>query len=201
MSRRDKYYPRLIAWLRILLPLTALGILSTLFLLSRNIDPTQSIPFSAGEMEERVRDQRVTAPFFAGATPRGDMISFTASTARPDGGNTDRLLAENLSARIDLLGGSLVTFAADRGLVDGDTQRATLIGGAVITSSTGYEITTEELTAALNRIEAETAGPVQGTGPPGSFSAGKMQLKSDPDSGGAHLLFTNGVKLIYDPRN
>ncbi|MCM2561861.1 LPS export ABC transporter periplasmic protein LptC [Lutimaribacter sp. EGI FJ00015] len=201
MSRRDRYYPRLIAWLRIALPIAALGLLSTLFLLSRDIDPTQSIPFSQGEIEERVREQRVTAPNFAGSTERGDFISLTASSAKLDPEDGDRFLAENLSAKIDLSGGASVEFNANQGEVNTSLQQARLIGGAVVTSSTGYRITTEELTTSLNVLNVTSTGPIQGTGPLGSFSAGRMQLESDSTSGHARLLFTNRVKLIYDPQN
>jgi len=201
MSRRDRYYPRIIAWLRIALPLAALGILSTLFLLSRNIDPTGSIPFTEGEIEERLRDQRITAPNFAGATPRGDMITFTATSAQPDAQNAKRLLSDDLSAKITLPDGDLIEFRADRGIVDMQSQRAQLIGGAVITSSAGYRVTTDELDAALTELDANTKGPVQAQGPPGTFSAGRMQLQSDSATGNAQLLFTDGVKLLYDPSN
>ncbi len=201
MSRRDRYYPRLIAWLRIVLPLAALGLLSTLFLLSREVDPTQSIPFSQREIEDRIRDQRVTAPNFAGATQRGDFISLNATSANLDPEAPARLLAEDLRARIDLTGGARVEFNADTGVIDTDAQRARLIGGAVITSSTGYRITTDELTAAMTVLNVSTTGPVQGEGPIGQFSAGRMQLTGDPDSGHSQLLFTNGIKLVYDPGN
>ncbi|SDN78644.1 lipopolysaccharide export system protein LptC [Lutimaribacter pacificus] len=201
MSRRDRYYPRLIAWLRILLPLLALGLLSTLFLLSRNIDPSRTIPFVTDEMENRVIDQQVTGPFFSGATAEGDLISFIATTARPDPEQADRLLARDLTAHIDFLSGSAMDFSAKQGVVNDRRQEAELIGDAVITTSAGYRMTTEKLTTALDRIEAETAGPVTGTGPPGRIDAGKMQIDSDPETGNAHLLFTNGVKLIYDPAN
>lgn len=92
-------------------------------------------------------------------------------------------------------------FSAKQGVVNDRRQEAELIGDAVITTSAGYRMTTEKLTTALDRIEAETAGPVTGTGPPGRIDAGKMQIDSDPETGNAHLLFTNGVKLIYDPAN
>jgi lipopolysaccharide export system protein LptC len=199
MSRRDRYYPRVIAWLRIGLPLAALGLLSTLFLLSRDIDPTQSIPFSRGEIEERIRDQRVTAPNFAGATDRGDLINLTAGSANLDPDDNARLLADAMTARIDLTGGASIEFQADRGVIDTSAQMARLIGGAIITSSTGYRITTDELSAALDVLDVTTTGPVRGEGPPGRFSAGRMQLGTDPDTGHAQLLFTNSVKLVYDP--
>lgn len=199
MSWRDTYYSRMIAWLRIILPLAALGILSTLFLLSRNVDPTQTIPFSQIDLEERARDQQVTAPSFSGATLRGDLIAFTAATARPDPQNASRLEAAELSARINLRGGTEITFSALQGIVDDTADEAQLIGGVVVTSSTGYRIITESLTSGMRELRAETDGKVEAEGPPGQFSAGKMQLTTEGDSGHAQLLFTNGVRLLYDP--
>lgn len=191
----------MMAWLRIVLPLLALGILSTLFLLSRSVDPSKTIPFVADEIENRVIDQQVTGPVFSGATANGDLISFVAATAKPDSAQGERLLAQDLAAHIDFPSGSHMDFAANEGVVNDRQQQAQLIGNTVITSSAGYRIVTDKLTTAMDRIEAETAGPVTGTGPPGRIDAGKMQIESDPDTGNAHLLFTNGVKLVYDPAN
>ena len=64
-------YTRLISWLKVLFPLAALGLLSTLFLLSRAIDPGQAIPFAEKEVQDRLRDQQITGPFFTGATSEG----------------------------------------------------------------------------------------------------------------------------------
>lgn len=191
----------MMAWLRIVLPLLALGILSTLFLLSRSVDPSKTIPFVADEIENRVIDQQVTGPVFSGATANGDLISFVAATAKPDSAQGERLLAQDLTAHIDFPSGSHMDFTANEGVVNDRQQQAQLIGNTVITSSAGYRIVTDKLTTAMDRIEAETAGPVTGTGPPGRIDAGKMQIESDPDTGNAHLLFTNGVKLVYDPAN
>ena len=44
-------YSRMVAIFKVLLPLAALAILSTLFLLSRTIDPTTTIPFADQDFE------------------------------------------------------------------------------------------------------------------------------------------------------
>ena len=116
-----------------------------MFLLSRNVDPTKNIPFSEIDLEERARDQQVTSPNLAGATLRGDLIAFSAETARPDPDDTSRYLASNLTTRIDLVGGTKITFASTRGIVDEGADDLRLVGDVVITSSTGYRVTTDEL--------------------------------------------------------
>ena len=68
-----------------------------------------------------------------------------------------------------------------------------------MTTTTGYEISTDFLRTRLDELYAETPGPVAGTGPPGDLTAGKMLLTTDESTGDAHLIFTQGVKLIYSP--
>ncbi|MEO0504251.1 MAG: hypothetical protein AAFZ14_13070, partial [Pseudomonadota bacterium] len=67
-------YSRFVAWLKVLLPLAALALLSTLFLLSRNTDPIAAVPFADDELLDRVRDEQITGPFFSGTTTDGDRV-------------------------------------------------------------------------------------------------------------------------------
>ena len=55
-------YSRMVTFLKVLLPLAALALLSTLFLISRGINTKATIPFAAHEIEERMRGQQITAP-------------------------------------------------------------------------------------------------------------------------------------------
>ena len=202
MPWRENFYSRMVAWLKVLLPLTALALLSTLFLFSRNIDPTTTIPFTTINLTERARDERITAPEFAGVTEQGHRIAFHAATARPDPDTPARATADTLDARIDLNSGGVITFRADGGSVDDTSDRATLIGNVIIESSTGYVVETDTLISGMRRVHAETPGPIQGTGPPGDFTAGRMLMTDMADTGdepAIHLLFTDGVKLLYDP--
>ena len=56
-------HSRVVSWLKVLFPLIALALLSTLFLLSRAIEPQAVIPFADNEVQERLRDQHITGPF------------------------------------------------------------------------------------------------------------------------------------------
>ena len=200
MAMRVDSYSRMIAWLKVILPLAALGLLSTLFLLSRSVNPTSTIPFADTEVEERMRTQQITAPVFAGTTDEGDQIRVTASVVRPGVGEVGRPEAEDLSAQIDLTKGGRINLSAKKGELNTNNNLVIFRGEVVVENSEGYEVRTEELRSALSRIEAETMGPVTATGPLGDLEAGKMQLLSESEEQNVQMIFTNGVKLIYDPK-
>ncbi|MGC9368563.1 MAG: LPS export ABC transporter periplasmic protein LptC [Paracoccaceae bacterium] len=200
MPSRDNAYSRFITLAKIVLPLAALALLSTLFLMSRNIDPTESIPYATVDVEELVREPRVTAPNYSGVTSDGTAISVQAETARPDPEGADRASADRLTARLDFADGSSADIASAEGLVDTAAGLAYLQGGVVIDTSTGYHITTEALTTALEYTSVVTESTVEATGPPGRLTAGRMEMDEDPDAPGQYLLvFKDGVKLVYDP--
>jgi lipopolysaccharide export system protein LptC len=201
MAIHDSFYSRLIRGLKIILPLAALVLLSTVFLLSRGRDTANSIPYARIDLQERIKEGVVNRPHFSGATKNGDLITFVAETAKPDPDDNARAVANNLAARIDLVSGTRITFAADTALLDSELGNAHLTGGVIVSSSTGYNIKTESLRTSLQEIAAETDGPVSGTGPGGDIDAGKMILTSDSETGDAHLLFTNRAKLVYQPQN
>src|SRR6056297_307526 len=201
MARQGNLHSQLVAWLKIILPLAALGLLSTLFLLSRSIDTNNAIPFSDIDIEKRAREQGASNPAFAGVTDSGDQVIVNARIAWPDLSNPERILAEAVDAQLLLTTGEVIDITSDSAEVLQQEYIATLIGNVVVTTSTGYRMTTETLESRFDKLHAESLAPVSGTGPPGKLDAARMLLTSDPDTGDAHLLFTGGVKLLYQPQN
>ncbi|WP_299372183.1 hypothetical protein [uncultured Tateyamaria sp.] len=192
-------YSRLVAWLKVLLPLTALGLLSTLFLLSRNIDPMAAIPFAETEIAERLKGQQITAPFFSGTTSSGDRVTVSAGKMATRSGSNNE--ASDLSAQIDLASGTRIVLFSDRGEFDMLGGATVLAGKVVITTSTGYKLTSDALNTNFDTLSVESPGPVMGSGPLGALNAGRMQLQRVEGNENAQLIFTNGVKLIYDPKS
>lgn len=70
MARRGDTYSYVIGWLKILLPLAALVLLSTLFLIGRGSDPVANIPFADTEGTDAPARQQIVAPRYAGARRR-----------------------------------------------------------------------------------------------------------------------------------
>jgi lipopolysaccharide export system protein LptC len=195
LPRRMDRYSRLVAWLKIVLPLIALAILSTLFLVSRTIDPSQTIPYANVDVRELAREQRVGAPSYQGMTSAGAAVSFEAESVKLGG---EGARAEAPRARIEFPGGRTVTVSATGGLYDGTAATARLVGQAILASSDGYRVETEAVRADLASGGMETLGEVRGVAPYGELTAGKARLVLEPD--GTYLLsFEAGVKLIYRP--
>lgn len=199
MALNDRAYTRVITWLKILLPLLALALLSTLFLLSRERDPATRIPFSDRAIVDRAERQQVTEPFFSGTTSDGALLSIAADAARPDAENADRAIAEDVRARILLTDGGEILLRAAGATLDQSDASAMLRDDVQIQSSTGYDIRTSALRAALDRIDVESLAPVTATGPAGRLTAGRMKITSQGGTDDVQLHFTDGVKLVYDP--
>lgn len=201
MIAYDNNYSRFVAYTKVILPILALGILSTLFLFSRNIDPTQSIPFADVDINELARKQRIGAPNYAGVTDDGAAISITATTARPYEGNANLISATDVTAVIEDTTGGRLNMKAGDGMIDSEQQQVTLGGGVEILTSTGFIINTAGLVAALDETSVVSEGRITATGPLGTLTAGQMVLEKQNSAEDAHLLvFKGGVKLIYDPK-
>lgn len=192
-------YSRLVSILKVVLPLAALGLLSTLFLLSRDTGSDAVLPFTQTEVEGRLRDEQITGPFFSGMTANGDDIFVSAAIARPGDGNTGPEL-EEMSGRILFARGGELWMTAQTGTIRDQSETVVFRGDVHLETASGYDLYTQTLAAALNRIEADAPGQVIGKGPIGDITAGSMALRANLEGKNVHLLFKNGVKLVYDPK-
>ena len=201
MATYDNTYSRVVAWLKILLPVIALVLLSSMFLISRTIDPSRAIPFADVDVDDLMRDTRISGPSFSGVTKDGAAVSFTAETARPSTDSPNRLSASVMSASIETPDGARVDIAAQSALIDGDNNLLTLSGGVVVTTSTNYRIEAQGLTSQMDEARLQSDGPVTATGPLGTLNAGEASVgRADGTTGTYLLVFKGGVKLVYDPK-
>lgn len=201
MARADNTYSRVVAGMKVLLPLIALGLLSTLFLISRTVDPSKSVPVAQADVEKRAQDMGASNPSFAGVTDTGDEILFSAGIARPGRDVDGPITADAVTAQIRLAAGTTVDITARAAEFDQRAMKTQLRGDVQITTSTGYVIDTDRLDMNLDALDATTPDTVTATGPLGDLTAGQMVLRNANGNGAAELLFTEGVKLIYQPPN
>ncbi len=199
MRQRGSKYSRMIAWLKILLPMAALVLLSTTFLLPKDSDPATNVPFlTSADPDGLVREQ-VSSPYFTGTTASGALLTMTAETARPVPGS-DEIDADMLDAVMLMKDGSEVLLKAPLANISEKRDDARMTGGVTVSNSLGYVLNTESLNAALSRIEVESLGPVEGSGPAGVLNAGKMRITGSDTGDDMQMLFTEGVRMIYDPK-
>lgn len=196
MAHFDQSYSRAVAGLKILLPIVALGLLSTLFLLARPVDPEANLPFSEQEVENLKKEQRVGGPTYTGMTGDGSAITVIADTARPDILNPGRFDADNLSAQIETERGVLIDIDAPSGVIDNSSELLTLSGGVEVHTSDGYTVLTDEVETTLDNTRLETAGRVYGSGPAGDLWADRMEM-TQQENGSTLMVFKGDVKVIY----
>jgi lipopolysaccharide export system protein LptC len=198
MSRLTDRRTRLVTWLKVLLPLVALGLLSTLFFLARTADPDLAIRYSEVDVSELSKDQQVTGPAFAGITRDGASVSVTARTVRPQEADPRKLDASAVVGRFELRSGTIADMTAPAAVIDTEADLARFEGGVTVISSDGYRFETETLLASLAATDVRAETPVRASGPLGTLDAGAMHI-TQGEAGGYVAVFTEGVRLLYRP--
>lgn len=203
---------RIVRWLRVLLPLIALAMLSTMFLISRKPGSEPQIPYTQVDAEQMAREPRVVAPNYAGVTSDGAELSLRADSATPASGEGQPGQVAGLRLdwrRPDGLSADLT--APDAGLTDGTIA---LRGGVSMSTSTGWQLRAPQIDAATDRSRIAAGQGVEADAPFGRITADEMELVTSPkaaatDDGaapqgqptatGSVLNFSGGVRLIYQP--
>lgn len=200
MARFDNGYSRAVAVTKVILPLIALGILSTLFLLSRPAPQGEPLAHSDLAVLDLAREQRLGAPSYRGVTETGTQIALQATELRPDPEDSELITGRDLQAAIETAGGFGYVVRAREGLINERERLTTLRSDVQITTSNGYEIRTDVAEIASNMTALSTPGFVEATGPIGVLTAGRMDMTGDPETGrGGVVVFKDGVRLVYDP--
>ncbi len=207
---------RLVAWAKVMLPLAALALLSTLFLLARAPDGSGmpgDVPFArieevAGGAGEG--GPRIDAPRLAGLAPDGTAVILQARRLLPLPGQPDGFHAEapRLETRAPpgVAGGLTARLAAAEGEVLGPTRTLRLLGGVALdaTSPAAGPLRARmgSATADLGSGTLTGLGGVEAETRLGSLRADAMRLVQGGAEGteaGARVVFNGAVRLVYHP--
>ena len=200
MGIDDSTYSRVVAWLKIVLPLLALILLSTMFLIARTVDPAQKLPFADVDVDEIAREQRIGAPNYNGVTEDGTAIALSAESASPEADDPEHVTGDKVHAEIELPNGEVIDITAGKIHLDYKNGAATLRDSVLIQSAAGYEMRTETLDVALNRTRVQSSSETLITGAIGRISANSFELTAQDEANTRYVLvFKGAVKLIYNP--
>lgn len=197
---------RLVGALKVILPLGALVLLSTMFLISDRADPDAAIPYAEVDVADLARDPRLTSPTWAGTAADGSALTLRAGQAVPGADNA--VTVQGLALKLETPQGLQADVLAGTGGVAADGARIDLTGGVRMNTSTGYSLETDSLRADTAASTLTSGGPVTAIAPFGKLTAGGLTLAprppaataQTPDTPHAHVLdFTGGVRLIYLP--
>lgn len=203
MAPGENLHSRVVTGLRLALPLAAIAALSTLFLFSRDIDPTRALLYAEVDAEDLARDPRIGGPRFSGVTDDGTAVTMVAETVRIASGNGEKAVGDAVTAVFEAPDGSISTAAADRAVIDREAGTLRLSGSVRLTEAAGYVVLSDEMLASLDRTLLESPGPVSAEGPAGQIAAGAMVVRlaaaAEGEAAGHELVFTGGVRLLYLP--
>lgn len=195
---QDNLYSRFVNWSKILLPLAALALLSTVFLLARGDEAETDIPIA--ELEAIAREPRISAPRFAGTTEDGSAIAVSAGLIRPDADNPEAFIIEEIRATVDSPDGSRIEMTSGAGVIDGRARTVELSALVRLTTSSGYMMETTGLLAQMDSGQIASLGALEVRAPFGQISAGRLTISTDPAGLGQRMVFNDGVRLLYQPQ-
>lgn len=185
-------YTRFVNLAKILLPLVALMLLSTLFLLSRAPDGQPDIPYA--ELEAIARRQGISNPDVALVTADGIRVVAGARSVNLD---DSAARANDLRLTLTTPAGAVTRITSEVGEVSGDLRTARLEGLARIDTSGGFSMETVGLSVDLDQARVTSDGALALRAPFGEVTAGRLRI--EPSGDGQRLLFHNGVRLLYTP--
>ena len=188
---------RIVALLRVILPLTALALLSVLFLLGRKPEPGGTIPYANIDPREVAERQMATQPAYAGVTQDGAQVNITGNQAMP-GGAQNQGSANAVRMTLRAKDGRASDISAGRAAVDGDLM--VLQEGVRMTTADGWVVTAPEFHASPSAGTLNADAEVNVRAPFGNLTAAQMELRPLGDGTGDHVLdLSGGVRLIYQP--
>lgn len=188
---------RIVQLLRVLLPLAALVLLSTLFLFSGPKEEGSSLPYAEVTPESLATRPVMTQPTYAGVARDGTEIQMSAESANP-GGQTGRSSAETVNLTLRDPKGVTTDLVAGAGeMADGVIR---LSDGVTMTTSTGWTLTSKAFVAQLQEGSLTSTDQIDAQAPFGELTAQEMALRTLPDGSGQRVLdLKGGVRMIYRP--
>jgi len=195
----DNLYSQVIGWAKIILPMGAIALLSSLFLFARGTGSPDEVALA--RVEEIAREQRLAAPEFSGLTDDGATVVISAKSAQPDTVRPDTISIDDIGLQMNTPEGIRISVSAVRGEIDGRTQIARFLGLARIETSNGYELETNGLIVSLQSGIVTSEGLLEVRAPFGEISAGTVRFEVPSENDGQRMLFTDGVRLLYTGQN
>jgi len=197
MATDTNFHTWIVGWLKIILPMGALALLSTLFLFARSPADQPDVPIA--QIEAIAREQQITRPEFSGVADDGSVIAVNAKNAMPDTDNPDTFFVDSLNIDVDALDGTTLNITSGTSVLNTAAQTARLNGLSRVTTSSGYTMETNGITADLKTGEIVSDGTLEIQAPFGDLTAGKVHIWVTTAGEGQQMHFTQGVRLLYTP--
>lgn len=193
-------YSRIVAVLKVGLPLLAVAMLGSLFLYTDDDGPRGELAFSPADLAELASGMEVLNPVFSGTTDASDAFRFTAAVVMPDAAPPTRAEARDVSGRLSLTDGRDIDLTATAADLDLERRIMRLAGAVTVVTSDGYRLEAERMDVDLRAGTLLADDAVTASGPMGRITAARLGMRPDPGTEDNRLfLFEGDVRLVYDP--
>ncbi len=188
-----KGYSFFVRFMRLALPLVAIGIIGLLLSWPRVEETLDPIPKEA-LVPQTVGKNELVNPRFESADSKNQPFTITAERAIQSARDPSVVLLEKPMADITMNNGAWLAAEATEGAYRQNADKLLLQGHVKLFHDKGYEMLTEKLLLNLKSREAWSDQPVYGQGPAGTLQATGMQANAETDK----LIFTGPVKLVLN---
>jgi len=186
-----------LAWLKVGLPLVAVGIIGVLTYLNykHQSDTVVSIPV-VEDMPKLDVGMKVSGIAFDGKSKSDRPFSVTALSATEAKGNKDLIDLEEPQAQIELSEQTWIAVTAEHGLYDRKLDKVDLNGAVTVYHDNGLTFSTEQAAMDLKTNTASGSKPVTGKDETRELSAEGFEMLDD----GATVLFKGRSYLKITPK-
>ncbi len=190
---------------RLGLPLGALVLMSTIFLVARSVDPNRAAALSDLDLAALTREPRIGTARIATVGTDNSAINIDAASIRsvndPQVSGPLNLLLDKPDGTVAFTSGGLLEFRAKDGQIEQAEGQVILTEDVWLRTEQGYEMTMTILRGDMDGTAFDGTGPISGTGPVGTLSANDMTIRALPQTSGGYLLaFKGDVRLLYTPQ-
>ncbi len=199
MAGRKLTYSQTIFVVKIILPAVAILLIIGVFALSRGQTDQSSLPFSVREISERLREQAVTNPLYIGSTQNGTEIRVSAERLVPAQGNQQVTTFTTVRAEFvdDQVSMGIIT--ANQALLDTASDTVEFIGDVLMTDNITRLVSATKLITNHDMTASVFDGSVQLLYRNNSISSEKLEVFRQTSTSPRRFVFTDNVKLIYNP--
>jgi len=170
---------RIVAFLKIALPLLAVGLVVTMVVYSILYRPDKTLAISYSDVDREQGEVVMIAPRFVGADKNNEPFEVVASKARQDPNDSALVELDRVDAKLVLNEGAHLRLIAGRGVLDTNNQLLRLTAPIELTSSEGYSVQTDEARADLKNGTLTGQTPIDAYGPFGVIHADGFQANRD----------------------
>ena len=199
MAGRKLTYSQSIFAVKIILPSVAILLIIGVFALSRGQTDQTNLPFSVREISERLREQAVANPLYIGSTQNGTEVRVSAERLVPAQGDQEVTMFTTVRAEFidDQISIGIIT--ANQARLDTAADTVEFIGDVVMTGDEMRQVNAGKLLTNRDMTTSVFDGSVQLIDRNNSITSEKLEIFRQTATSPCRFVFTDNVKLIYNP--